>query len=188
MAEMLSDPMFDDPEELVQLLQVIEHRSREFARGLPQQEQAEAQWEGVMFFVGEQRLVAPLDEIKEILNYPSNITPVPGTKSWMLGVANVRGNLIPVIDLQSYLVGNKTDRGRRSRVLVFAHHDVFTGVLVGEMVGMRHFSETMAIANHGVVGHMEKYVRFGFDLDGEVWPVLSLFSLAQDPAFQVAAV
>ncbi len=60
-----------------------------------------------MFYVGDDRLIAPLNDIKEILNFPSAITKVPGTKPWMLGIANIRGTLLPVIDLQLFLIGRK---------------------------------------------------------------------------------
>jgi twitching motility protein PilI len=180
--------VLDTPQAIVSLLGELEARSRECAKGLPQQELIQSFWEGVMFYVGDSRFVAPLSAVKEILNYPSVLTPVPGSKPWMLGVANVRGTLIPVIDLQLFLIGRKTRRGRRSRVLVFDLGDGFTSVLVGEMVGMRHFAREMAREMRTSNNKFEKYVKLEFDQDGMTWPVFSLSALAEDPAFQIAAV
>lgn len=50
-------------------------------------------------------MIAPLEEVKEILNYPDGVTRVPGTQAWLLGMANIRGNLLPLIDLQQFLGG-----------------------------------------------------------------------------------
>jgi twitching motility protein PilI len=177
-----------EPQAIVDLLGVLEKRSRERAKGLPQQELIQSFWEGVMFFIGDDRFVAPLSAVKEILNFPASLTQVPGTKPWMLGVANVRGTLIPVIDLQLFLIGRKTHRGRRSRVLVFEMGDNYTSVLVGEMVGMRHFARETAMEMKSMDNTFEKYVKLEFDQDGMTWPVFSLAALAEDPSFQIAAV
>jgi len=185
-----SKPMSDSPspEQLVDLLASIEQKCRGSAVGLPQQDQLKSYWEGVMFYVGEERLITPLSEIKEILNYPTSMTKVPGTRPWMMGIANIRGTLIPVVDLQLFLIGRKTDRGRRSRVLVFQLGSGVTGVLVGEMVGMRHFAKDSAVGKESVSSHFDRYIDFGFNQDGITWPVFKLSELASDAAFQIAAV
>jgi twitching motility protein PilI len=173
--------------EILQFLSLIEKRCRENAVGLPEPEHIQTYWEGVMFYVGDDRLIAPLSEINEILNYPTAVTKIPGTKPWMLGVANIRGTLLPVIDLQLFLIGRKTYHSRRSRVLVFQIGDGMTGILVGEMVGMRHFAKEMAIGNESLSGKFDRYIKYGFDQDGITWPVFKLSALAEDPAFQIAA-
>jgi twitching motility protein PilI len=176
------------PQAIVDLLGALESRSRERAKGLPQQELIQSFWEGVMFYIGDSRFVAPLSAVKEILNFPATLTQVPGTRPWMLGVANVRGSLISVIDLQLFLIGRKTRRGRRSRILVFDMGDSYTSVLVGEVVGMRHFAKETARQMKDLSNTFEKYVKLEFDQDGMTWPVFSLSALAEDPAFQIAAV
>jgi twitching motility protein PilI len=177
----------ETPQAVVALLSELEQRCQDRAYGLPQQKLIQSYWEGVMFYVGEHRFVAPLSGVKEILNHPSSLTPVPGSKPWMMGVANVRGTLIPVVDLQLYLIGEKTRQGRRSRVLVFTLGSGLTGILVGEMVGMRHFSKETARKTQLVNEKFTKYVQFEFDQDGMTWPVFSLSALAEDPGFQIAA-
>ncbi|MES9946563.1 MAG: chemotaxis protein CheW [Candidatus Thiodiazotropha sp.] len=177
----------ETPQAVVELLAELEQRCRDRAYGLPQQKLIQSYWEGVMFYVGDDRFVAPLSSVKEILNHPSSLTPVPGSKPWMMGVANVRGTLIPVVDLQLYLIGKRTRHGRRSRVLVITLGSGFTGVLVGEMVGMRHFARETARKTHFTDDKFSKYVQFEFDQDGMTWPVFSLSALAEDSGFQIAA-
>jgi hypothetical protein len=41
---------------------------------------------------------------------------VPGTRLWLLGVANVRDNLVPLIDLKQYLEGERALLTESSRV------------------------------------------------------------------------
>jgi twitching motility protein PilI len=178
----------DTGERLLRLIHDIEDRCLKHAVGLPQQRVVEETWEGVVFSVGGRLLVAPLGEVKEILNYPSVITSVPGTKSWVRGVANIRGNLLPVIDLQAFLLGRATVPGRRSRVLVVEHGGLFTSLLVDQMVGIRHFrlsewSEEKVDLPEAV----ERFVEYSYRIDDEAWPVFSMHSLIENPEFQFAA-
>ena len=56
---------------------------------------------------GELYLVAR-EEAREVLGVPAPLTRVPGAKSWILGLANVRGQLLPIIDLRAYLGSGPT--------------------------------------------------------------------------------
>jgi twitching motility protein PilI len=40
---------------------------------------------------------------------------VPGARSWILGLANVRGQLLPVIDLKQYFGSGELTIGRNTR-------------------------------------------------------------------------
>jgi twitching motility protein PilI len=173
---------------LFQKLRDIEIRCVEHAAGLPQREILETTWEGVLFSVGGHPLIAPLGEVKEIINYTADITPVPGTRSWLLGVANVRGNLLPVVDLQAYLLGRSTVSGRRSRVLVIDHNGVYSGLLVDQMVGIRHFRASEQTSQSVPLPEpIARFVERYFDHDREIWPVFSMLRLAENSEFLLAA-
>lgn len=173
---------------LLRILQEIEERCLEHAVGLPQQMVVEEAWGGVLFSVGGRVLVAPLGEVKEILNYPAAITSVPGTKSWVCGVANIRGNLLPIIDLQAFLMGKPTLPGRRSRVLVVEHGGVFTSLLVDQMVGIRHFYPSERSREPvDLPDAVGRFVEYCYRLDDEDWPVFGIHRLIASPEFQSAA-
>jgi len=176
------------PHELVQLLSDIEQRSVIRQAALPELEEAHQYWEGLLFLLGERRLVAPLNEVAEILHFPADITFVPGTHSWVKGVANVRGSLLPIIDLQLFLGGEPVQTGRNSRVLVVKHQGIFSGLLVKEVMGMRHFSQEnqmdYSITDSGL---LEGFVKTAFEYDGEDCPVFGMFALAVSKEFQMAA-
>lgn len=172
---------------VIQLLQDIEKRSLKFASGLPQNEEDKRFWEGVLFVAAGSNAIAPLHEVKEILNFPSALTKVPGTKNWMLGIANIRGNLLPIVDLQLFLGGIPTVIGRRSRVFIVNHQGLFTGLLVGQVQGMRHFSDKQAVQPPSLPGAIRQYVQHAYELDGSVWPVFSMNLLAESSGFRVAA-
>ena len=176
-----------DGEQLVDLLRDIERRSRENAEGLPQQRDLTDYWEGVVFNVAGIRLIVALDEITEILNQVPTISRVPGAKEWVKGVANLRGNLLPIIDLQGFLGGRSIVVGRRSRVLMINQEGLNAGLLVSSVMGMRHFPVENRGTDLKVNEAVKPYVNGGFIHDGEEWPVFSMLKLASDPGFQVAA-
>jgi len=59
-------------------------RCRRLAASLPMQEDAVDYWSGVGFTLDRHRLVAPMDEVAEILSVPA-YTRVPGVLPWMKG-------------------------------------------------------------------------------------------------------
>ncbi len=170
------------------ILADYEARARRHARPLPQQERAEEEWLGVGFDVAGQGYVAPLDEVAEILTPPA-MSRVPGTRSWVMGVANVRGNLLPVMDLQAFLTGEPQRRGKRSRVLVVQHGGLVAGLLVAAVHGLRHFvAENEASEVPVEATPVLPYVRGAFRDAGGLWPVFSLRRLAESPLFLRVAV
>ncbi len=174
--------------ELIALLKDIGRRSQVHAQSLPKQVEFLNYWEGILFSVGGNRLVAPLNEIVEILNYPASVTAVPGTRTWIRGIANIRGNLLPIVDLQAFLGGGPTAPGRRSRVLLVHYREVFTGLLVGDMVVMRNFDEDEKSECKTFEAPLANYVTGAFEHEGDVWPVFSMHALAASPEFLSAAV
>lgn len=170
------------------LLADIQRRSRSNAAGLPQQEQSVEEWHGIGFRIGQLRLLAPLGEVTEILTLPP-MSRVPGAKAWVLGIANVRGNLLPIMDLQGYLHGRRASVGKRSRVLVINHRGVFAGLLVDEVLGLRHFpEENRTTQPPGMDAAVTPYLDRAYKSADETWVVFSMSKLAESPLFLQVAV
>lgn len=85
---------------------------------------------------GRNHLVA-LADVSEVLSMP-DITKIPLTKPWFMGVANVRGNLAAVSDLASFLGEVPSPVSSESRVLL-AHtrFGINAGLLVDRLIGLR---------------------------------------------------
>lgn len=72
----------------------------------------------VIFELGQTRCALPIDRVVEIGEVPK-ITPVPNVPSWLAGVANLRGDVLAVIDLCALVGLPPFDRERRrGRLLV----------------------------------------------------------------------
>lgn len=97
-------------------------------------------WRGIGFRVGQRAFVSSIEEINELLALPL-LTTVPGTQPWLLGVANVRGNLVPVIDFGRFLFGERTVSSERARLLVVRQGTGSVALLVDEVFGQRTLDE-----------------------------------------------
>ena len=174
-------------QQVFELLANIEQRSREYARVLPMEVQQQDIWSGLTFMLDGVRVVSAMSETNEMLPYPEHITTVPKAKKWMLGLANLRGNLMPIIDLQAFVGGRPIVPGKSCRVLVINQRGLTCGLLVSNVLGMRHFNEANRINQARMDGGIGNYVFEAFGVKKEIWPVFSMSALAADPEFRSAA-
>lgn len=133
---------------------------------------------GVM--VGAQYCLLDLREAGEIVSYLP-IAKVPLTRDWYLGLANVRGNLIGVVDLDRFLGGELQTPGKQSRVIVASGALSSSGFLVSRVLGLRHLQEMTARQDVRSGSAFEKG-RY-LDGDGNEWAEISLAGIAGDPRF-----
>ncbi|GAB3378424.1 chemotaxis protein CheW [Lysobacter fragariae] len=174
------------------LLADYEHRSLEHVVGLPEQLDAPGLWRGVGYRVGNRRLASGFDQVREILPLPQ-ITAVPGAQPWMLGVANVRGSLLPIVDLKQFLEGERTVMHESQRVLLVRQPGGDVAVLIDELYGQRSFNEPQLMAPEQLEqadisqGHYANFVERAYRVDEQSWGIFSLDRLARTPEFRQAA-
>ncbi len=165
------------------LLHRIEQRSSENAHSLPQQLDVKSTWDGIAFTVGTTPMVAPLEQVREILTHVT-ISRIPGAKDWVMGVSNVRGNLLPILDLKGFLSGTLSKMTRRSRILVIQHKGINAGLAVDEVLGMRHFlveefSQDVSAAD----ASYHNYLTGSYRQSGFCWVVFDIHKLIETPEF-----
>lgn len=165
------------------LLREIQTRSQQKALGLPQKVEARRTWSGIGFRLGEQRLVSPTDEVLEILKYPP-LTRVPSALSWVKGIANIRGSLVPVMDLKAFLGDEPVKLTRATRVLVIQQGGFTSGLLVDEVMGMRHFfEEEHSERMPEVSSNLGSYLSGAFKQGNFLWGIFDMRDLAKSPRF-----
>ncbi len=121
--------------------------------------------------IGSDRYLLDLTQAGEIVPVAA-LTAVPLTQPWYLGLSNIRGNLVGVIDLARYLGLGDTPIGPESRVVTFAGGLGFNcGLLVGRVYGLRH------------AGGMEVAGAYLRDAEGKDWTALDLGALVRDERF-----
>lgn len=135
---------------------------------------------GVM--IGQSRWLLNLQEAGEIVSV-GPITEVPLTQDWFLGLTNIRGNLISVIDFANFQGMAPTPIDKESRIVAFAPGLSFNcGLLVSRVMGLRNVSDmeqhTEADANLAPWA-VQHYV----DRESQLWTEINLSLVVQDPKF-----
>ncbi|KPW41807.1 chemotaxis protein CheW [Pseudomonas tremae] len=172
-----------EPRTAFELLLDMDRRCRSLAAGLPLQEAHQQDWVGIGFRMGEQRFVAPIREIAEILHEPRHAV-MPGVKSWVSGVANLRGRLLPLMDLCGFFGLEAMTARKQRRVLVVEHNEVFAGLLVDEVLGMQRFSQLSLIPQtpQDVDQGIAPFLRGQF-IREQAWQVFSPWAVVQSADF-----
>ncbi len=171
-----------------QWLQELSKCAKQRAKGLPHHDKVEPMWRGIAFKVSDNYLVASLNEIREILPYIGRLAKVPGAKSWVKGLANIRGILLPVIDLSGCLDGKPISIERHTRMLIINQAGISAGLLVDEVLGIKYFPEhTRDLDTPCTEAWIAPFAK-GLFINGKItWTVFDMYVLAKSDLFLKAA-
>ncbi len=174
-------------EQPFELLRELERRSRIALAGKGSGELAD-EWVGIGFRIGQENFVADRNQVREVLMLPESMTRVPGAKRWLLGIANLRGHLLPLIDLKMFLGSGRTSLRRVSRVISVNHRDVPSGLVVDEVLGFRRFSDSEFVDSWPQTAvRCDRYLVGGYRRSTDIWPVFDLYDLLESTAYLQAA-
>ena len=87
----------------------------------------------VVFRLDKEEFGAPIASVQEIVRVPEELVRVPQAPSFVEGVINLRGTVLPVIDLRLRLGLKQVERTDRQRIMVFLISDVRTGFIVDQV-------------------------------------------------------
>ena len=122
--------------------------------------------------IGERRYLLDLLECGEIVPV-APLTLVPLTHPWYLGLSNIRGNLVSIIDFARYQGLESAIVGPDSRNITFAGALGFNcALLVARVFGLRHMGEMEALAD-------DTYR----DAESNQWTRLDLAALVRETRF-----
>lgn len=118
-----------------------------------------------------------IHEIEEISKvFPT--THVPRTADFLVGIGNVRGRIMPVVDLAKRLRLRPVERGRSARVLIVHLYDEPYGLIVDEVRDvLRIPPEAMEDKPGGITGQRAEYIRALGRHEGEIIIILQLPAL-----------
>lgn len=169
---------------------LLEYEQRSLSRDLDStsKEEVESDWSGIGFRIGDERFVAFVDEVEEVIILPE-LVRVPGIDSWVLGLVNVRSNLLPAIDLKAFLQSESLKITKHSRMMVVAQPGGKVGLVVDEVFGQQHFNKEHQVADSfSEESMLGRYCKGGFVRDDTTWHVFLTNHLVEDSDFQNASV
>ncbi|MGC1817762.1 MAG: chemotaxis protein CheW [Casimicrobiaceae bacterium] len=129
-----------------------------------------------------ERWLLRLADAGEVIAVPP-IVKVPLTRSWFLGLANVRGSLYSVVDFAAFLGHDPVAIGSLARLILFNSRtgELNVGIVVERVAGLRNLAELTAAPARADAP--DWYAQRWADAEGNAWQEIDLGALARDPAF-----
>lgn len=87
----------------------------------------------VVFRLDKEEFGVPINSVQEIVRVPDELIHVPRAPAFVEGVINLRGSVLPVIDLRLRLGLPRVERSDNQRIMVFLIADVRTGFIVDQV-------------------------------------------------------
>ena len=133
---------------------------------------------------GSQWLIR-LADAGEVIAVPT-VATVPLTRSWYLGIANIRGNLYSIIDFGGFLgqeVEPSVPGTAPARLVLFGPRvgELRAGLVVERVLGLRNLVEL--VRGDSASDAPAWYGARWTDREGGLWQEIDLALLAQDPGF-----
>jgi twitching motility protein PilI len=135
-----------------------------------------------------QGLLLPLEQAGEIFP-PAALVPVPHTRDWFVGVANLRGGLHGVVDLARFLglppLPSADAAREQSRLIAFSTTlNLNCALLVDRLAGLRGAEQMRADEDAPAPGLRPAFASASWlDAAGRSWQSLDLAALARDEQF-----
>ena len=124
----LSDPLADQA--------LLEKRARELARKPASETATSERIEIVEFTMAHERYGIESKYVREV--YPlKELTPLPGTPSFVLGIVNLRGRVISLVDLKKFFDLPEKGLSDTNHVVLLSSLDMEFGILADSMLGVR---------------------------------------------------
>lgn len=98
----------------------------------------------VVFRLQKEEYGAPIHLVKEIVRVPEKMTDIPGAPDIFEGVINLRGSVLPVVDMRRRFGLSSDKRNDRQRIMVFEVHQRRVGFIVDSV------TEVLRISNQGI--------------------------------------
>jgi len=121
-----------------------------------------------------------IEQVREIRPLES-ITKIPNAKSYVLGVMNLRGMIVPIMDVKEKLGFSSTDTpSPKARVLVADVNGKLTGLLIDEVDQvMRITSKEVETNLSGGLESLE-YIKGVVKISGRLIVLLDMMNLLED--------
>lgn len=96
----------------------------------------------IIFMLNNEEYGIEISYAREIIRFPSQITLIPNMPSHVEGVINLRGNVIPVIDLKKKFEFAKSDKPiEGSRLLIIDFQTTVIAVIVDDVTEIINIQE-----------------------------------------------
>lgn len=133
----------------------------------------------IVFTLAEGKYAVPINQVMEV-GEPQRVTPVPNVPNWVLGITNLRGDIISVVDCGAFLNLHEKIALEVSSMCVVRNQrrDLATSLMVDRIEGMMNLSEDHIVFPEGIFeSRMVPYLQGIYEFEGHFLTVLNLEGL-----------
>ena len=124
----------------------------------------------VSFWFGDSLVGIDILEIREIVP-AGRVAPVPQAPHFVMGLINLRGQILPVLDIAALLGLTETRPGRENHIIIFKHREVgFMVDRIGDVVSLETLPDEDIPAN--IDPGVRQYMKHVIDLPAGILMVL----------------
>lgn len=138
-----------------------------------------AQGKYIIFSLADARYAVPINQVVEV-GEAQHITPVPNAPTWVLGVTNLRGDIISVVDCGAFLNLHEKIAIEMSSMCVVRNkkRDLTTSLLVDRIDGMLNLmEEIIPLPESGLEDELVPYLQGVYEHEGQLLKIINLEGL-----------
>lgn len=145
-----------------------------------------ARRELIAFRIGDQEFCVDIMQVREIRGW-TTATPLPRTPNFMKGVINLRGAVLPIVDLGARLGLQTTDPTARHVIMVINQGSRTLGLLVDAVSDIIEVTEDMVQPTPDVAcDQVKAFVKGLFGIEGRMISLITLDRVLLDVEAEAA--
>lgn len=140
----------------------------------------------IKFYLGDISLVVPITGALEIGRLPE-VTVLPNLPVWILGISNIRGEIVSIIDLKGFLEWPGQKQNRNPHFIIIHNKEMKVGCVVDRIMGIVSMNEDDAVLENNLQEKtseevkLEPYISEVSVKEAETLYVLDVDKLLSDP-------
>ena len=140
----------------------------------------------IKFYLGTIPLVVPITSALEIGRLPE-ITALPNLPAWILGISNIRGEIVSIVDMKGFLEWPAQKQNRNPHFIILHNKEMKAGCIVDRIMGIVSLNEGDAALEEGrheksaEEVKLEPYISEVSASEAETLYVLDVDKLLSDP-------
>jgi len=161
----------------------LAQRLKKLTQAQQANKQSQEVFQGIAFVCKQESFMIPLHYITQIVMCPK-LTPIASGKEWFLGLMNLRGDIIPISDLQSFLYHENTKIEKNTPIVVVRYQGEWSGILINHIKGLYSITTEkpvpfLMLKENVFAPYNEEVIQY----KKEIFPIFNIFKLIEDPLF-----
>lgn len=138
-----------------------------------------AEQQFVVFHLGKEPYAVDIHHVNSVTE-PLAITEVPNTDPWMEGVINLRGGIIPIVNLKKRFKFSETTFGTDARIIIYQAPHGIIGYYVDEASRVIHIEDTDIDPTPAIIQGIDREFITGIGkVNGEIIILLNLNQMTE---------